>query len=107
MLKLARFRGGGLFVPRNDGPLMTGASFAAAARAGGGFRVGAGAGAAAAGAEAAESAVDCVAAACAGADTTAEGADSSVAPHMPQKRFPPGFSLPQRAQRTNPPRLRI
>jgi hypothetical protein len=31
------------------------------------------------------------------------GGGRRVAPHMPQKRFVPGFSLPQRAQRTDPP----
>ncbi len=34
---------------------------------------------------------------------TGTGAGSSVAPHIPQKRFGPGFSLPQRGQRTIPP----
>jgi hypothetical protein len=58
MLKLARFRGGGSFNPRNDGPLTIGASFGAEGRGAGGFRVGAGAAAAGEG-----SAVVCVAAA--------------------------------------------
>jgi hypothetical protein len=33
-----------------------------------------------------------------------EGANS-VAPHIPQKRFSPGFSFPHREQRTKSPRL--
>jgi hypothetical protein len=37
-----------------------------------------------------------------GAGTVA-GAGTRVAPHMPQKRFVPGLSLPQRGQRTDPP----
>lgn len=102
MLKLARLRGGGSFNPKKDGPLMTGASLDAEPRGGGGVRAGAGAVAVGEG-----SAVVAVAV-CAGTEATAAaGADNSVAPHMPQKRFPSGFSLPQRAQRTDPPRLYV
>jgi hypothetical protein len=35
---------------------------------------------------------------------TVAGAGTRVAPHMPQKRFVPGLSLPQRRQRTDPPK---
>lgn len=35
---------------------------------------------------------------------TVAGAGPRVAPHMPQKRFVPGLSLPQRGQRTDPPK---
>jgi len=58
MLRLVRFRGAGSFNPRNDGPLMTGASFGAEGRGASGFRVDAGAAAAGEG-----SAVVCMAAA--------------------------------------------
>jgi hypothetical protein len=34
-------------------------------------------------------------------------AGKRVAPHMPQKRFVPGFSLPQRGQRTISPVYRL
>src|SRR5262252_3339469 len=92
MLRLARdretgLRAGGLLSPRNDGPLIDGeSSVAAGARGGSGLangaaspRIGVGPGAGA----------------------------NNVAPHIPQKRFSPGFSLPHRGQRTDPPSLPI
>jgi len=97
MLRLARdretgLRGGGLFSPRNDGPLIDGeSSVAAGARGGSGLgdgttsaRIGVGGGGTDTGC---------------GFGVTDAGA-SSVAPHIPQKRFSAGFSLPHRGQRT-------
>ena len=101
MLRLARdretgLRGGGLFSPRNEGPLIDGeSSVAAGARGGSGLangvvspRIGVGPGG--------------------GADTgwgfggIGAGANN-VAPHIPQKRLSAGFSLPHRGHRTEPP----
>ena len=100
MLRLARFRGAGSFNPRKDGPLMTGCGSGTEAAA----RVAvvfcdagtAGEGIAAAGTAGIWAVLF--------GDATGAGAGSKVAPHMPQKRFVSGFSLPQRGQRTNPPR---
>ena len=92
---------------------MTGASSETGSRGSGAACAGVGAGDAVAtgGAAGAEAATDdggagvtdggAVPAGC-GAPT---GGRSSVAPHMPQNRLVPGLSLPQRAQRTNPPDL--
>lgn len=95
MLKLARVRrcGERSFNPRNDGPLIDG--------------VGCGCGAGvlrgaseACGLDGNEAGGDDAGRCCELAATG--GADSSAAPHMPQKRFPSEFSLPQREQRTHP-----
>lgn len=102
ILKLPRVRrcGERSFSPKNDGPLIDG----------GGCGVGALRGASAvcgrdgAGAGADGTVVGGVTGRC-GALAAIEGADSSAAPHMPQKRLPSGFSLPQREQRTHPPSL--
>ena len=126
-------RGGGSFNPRNDGPLITawssviGALVIGAVGTGALLTTGGGAGGAAAGETGREkingavteevvgadgegdagagAAVDAVGAV--GTGTARFGvvgcAGSSVAPHMPQKRFVAGFSLPQRWQRTHPP----
>jgi len=116
MLRLPRFRGAGSFNPRNDGPLITGRSSetGAAARAAVVF-CGTEAGAVGTGiAEVGIAEVDVteadvgelgLAVLRVGAAVTASCAGNSVAPHMPQKRFVPGFSLPHRTQRTHPPRL--
>ncbi len=42
---------------------------------------------------------------CAGIEATGPGGGNSEPPHMPQKRFSSEFSLPQRGQRTGPPRF--
>lgn len=102
MLRLARVRrcGERSFSPRNDGPLIDGEGCAAGALRGASAvsgRDGSGAGEVGM-AEAG------VAGRCSGLAATG-GADSSAAPHMPQKRLPSGFSLPQREQRTHPPSL--
>ena len=97
MLRLPRRRAGaGSFKPRNDGPLITGLSSAAGALGGAG-----------AGGTEDGTGVDAVTTLRAGALVTALGVCKSVAPHMPQKRFVAGFSLPQRAQRKDPPQLYI
>ena len=81
---------------------MTGLSSATGVRDGAGAGLGADVGGAEDG-----TAVDAVAVVRAGAAVTAAGVCKSVAPHMPQKRFVAGFSLPQRAQRKEPPQLYI
>src|SRR5579864_4138883 len=93
MLKLARLRGGGSLSPRNEGPLMAGAP----SEARGGSLICGLTGADSVGA------LDTVVATRWGCAAGTSDAASSVAPHMPQKRFNPGFSLPQRGQRTEPP----
>ena len=44
---------------------------------------------------------------CAAVACTGVGVCNSDVPHMPQKRFVAGFSLPQRGQRTLPPPISI
>jgi hypothetical protein len=105
MLKLARVRrcGERSFSPRNDGPLIDGEGCGAGALRGASAvcgRDGTGVGAEGAGGVAGAG----VTGRCSGLAATG-GADSSAAPHMPQKRLPSGFSLPQREQRTHPPSL--
>ena len=99
MLKLARVRrcGERSFSPRNDGPLIEGEGGGAGALRGTSAVCGR-----EAGAEGIFGAG--VAGRCSGLAATG-GADRSAAPHMPQKRLPSGFSLPQREQRTHPPSL--
>jgi hypothetical protein len=96
-LKPARLAGAGSLNPKKDGPLIggVGPDSEAGGRTGSAVRGRAGADTVAA--EPAEPiAVRC--------DWAPDGsAASSVAPHMPQKRLPSGFSLPHRAQRTDPP----
>src|SRR5438270_2374478 len=90
---------GGSFSPKNDGPLMTG-RFSRGAALGGVGWVDAGAAGGTAGASAGRGPVVDPALCVAGTST---GAGSRVAPHIPQKRFVPGFSFPHRGQRTIPP----
>ena len=97
MLKLPRVRrcGDRSFSPRNDGPLIDGEGCGAGALRGASAVCGRdGSGAGAVGIFGAD-----VAGRCSGLAATG-GADSSAAPHMPQKRLPSEFSLPQREQRT-------
>jgi hypothetical protein len=123
LLNFAALRGPGSFNPRNDGPLITGGALSevsdtsVAARDGIGFS-GARADRAAEGSDVEDStagpdatgdgmtdtgASDPVAGARSVAETGA-GAGNSEPPHIPQKRFESEFSLPQRGQRTCPPR---
>ena len=99
MLKLARVRrcGERSFRPRNDGPLIDGCGCGIGALRGASVVCGRDG-------SAAGTVVGGVAGRCSGLAATG-GADSSAAPHMPQKRLPSGFSLPQREQRTYPPSL--
>jgi hypothetical protein len=105
---------GGSLNPRNDGPLMVGGSCDTGAETRGGVEVCARviAGAAVAGGADDRVAVLCAdveatatGAEAAGAELTAAGVASSLAPHIPQKRFSSEFSLPQRGQRTHPPEI--
>lgn len=99
MLSRARLRGAerlgeGSFNPRNEGPLIEGRlSAGGSTRAGlvGSLRVAVNSAVVAFG-------VETGTAACWAAGSA--GPARSEAPHMPQKRFWPGFSLPQRGQRT-------
>ena len=95
MLRLARLRGAllpaaGSFKPRKDGPLIEDGRSTVE-------RVESLAGSATASVAVGEAATET------GCGSTGLGAgdDNSDAPHMPQKRFPSEFSLPQRAQRTD------
>jgi len=95
MLRLARLRGAfllgaGSFKPRKDGPLIEDGLSTAE-------RVESWAGSAIASVAVGDAATET------GCASTGPGAgdDNSDAPHMPQKRFWSGFSLPQRAQRTD------
>jgi len=104
MLRLDRREregGGGSFNPRNEGPLIVGDSSRtrSGARGGGAFCGAAGAGSKEG---SGEGEVGAGAGAALWVVPTGAGAGKSVAPHMPQKRFVPGFSLPQRGQRTFP-----
>ncbi len=102
MLKFDLRRAGasGWFKPRKDGPLITGSEAPVGAAAGGVALTAVGTGVAAA----TDSAVlrDTEAGFCPTAAAAVAGACSKVAPHIPQKRFATGFSLPHRAQRTAP-----
>src|SRR5580704_14198222 len=107
MLRLVRLRGAGSFNPKNEGPLMIGCSSVTGAAARGAVvfcgAEGGDAGGGGAGGEMADAGrAGTTAVAAASVDAVpACGAGNSVAPHMPQKRFVPGFSFPQRGQRTN------
>ena len=83
--------GAGSFNPKNEGPLMeAGASVAGSGRGGSGWR----GGSALRGREVEAGAEGLVCpddATCCGCALAA----SKVPPHIPQKRFPSGFSLPQ------------
>src|ERR1700741_2930646 len=94
MLRLARLRGAGLpgaglLNPRNDGPLIEGElSTTGRGRPWAGSATTSAVGEAETGTGGAS-------------DALGRGAESSDAPHMPQKRFPSEFSLPHRGQRTD------
>jgi hypothetical protein len=102
MLILARFAavsllGGGLLSPRNEGPLIDGVSSGGGTGALRTVSAGARDGTA-------SDRVDDVEPTPTACGLFVEGAGASrVVPHIPQKRFSSGFSLPQRGQRTDSP----